>query len=227
MAGGVLELRVVSNPVLQGLLARLRDKNTPRPVFREAMELAGMLLGYEAATVLPVEKGYVETPLGRAEALRVREEDVVVVAVLRAALPMAWGVLRVLPGAELGLVAARRLEDTGKRVGGSMVFEVETGYWRLPRVRERHVVLVDPMLATGSTAAKIAEALLEKEPSGFVSVSLIATRQGLGRLEEVLRRRGYRGYAFTAAVDPVLDDKGFIVPGLGDAGDRALGEPED
>jgi len=216
-------LHVVDNPVLQGILLELRDRETPRRRFRQLLEAAGMLLGYEASRSLPLRRRSVVTPLGEAaEGLEVRDEDVVVVAVLRAALPMAYGVLRVLEDAELGLVAATRLEDTGREAGGGLVFEVDAPYWKTPRVTGRAVLLVDPMLATGSTLSRIASRLAASSPASVTVLSLIATRSGIARLEESLKDSDFDLYV--AAVDPRLDKRGFIVPGLGDAGDRAFGE---
>jgi uracil phosphoribosyltransferase len=215
---------VVDNPVLQGILLELRDERTPRRRFRQLLETAGLLLGYEAARSLPTRRRRVRTPLGaEAEGVEPRDEDVVVVAVLRAALPMAYGVLRVLEDAELGVVAATRLDETRRRdEKGGLVFQVSTPYWKTPRLRGRALLLVDPMLATGSTLSGIAARLAREEPASITVVSLIATRQGIGRLEEALPGTGFDLY--TAAVDPMLDERGFIVPGLGDAGDRAFGE---
>jgi uracil phosphoribosyltransferase len=213
----------VDNPVLQGILLELRDRSTPRRRFRQLLELAGLLLGYEAARILPTRKRSVETPLGAVtEGIEPRDEEIVVVAVLRAALPMAVGVLRVLEDAELGLVAATRLEDTGRKTPEGMVFEVESPYWKTPRLDNRAIILVDPMLATGSTLARIASKISEHKPASITVITLIATRQGISRLEGALPNWSFDLY--TAAVDPQLDNRGFIVPGLGDAGDRAFGE---
>ena len=213
----------MDNPVLQGILLELRDRSTPRPRFRQLLEAAGMLLGYEAARSLPVRKRSVITPLGeKAEGIEPRDDEVVVVAVLRAALPMAMGVLRVLEDAEIGFVAASRLEETRRETREGVVFEVEAPYWKLPPVRDRSVVLVDPMLATGSTLSRIATRVASESPRDIIVVSLIATRPGIKRVEEGLGGMDFDLY--TAAVDPRLNERGFIVPGLGDAGDRAFGE---
>ncbi len=218
-----LRVHVVDNPLLQYILLQLRDRETPRPRFRQLLETAGMLLGYEASRSLHTRNRSVVTPLGATvEGVEVADDEAVVVAVLRAALPMAYGVLRVLERAEMGFAAATRLEDTAKRVGDKLVFDVESPYWKTPRLRGRDVVLVDPMLATGSTLARIAGRILDEEPRSLTVVTLIAARQGLSRLEETVAERSVDLYA--AAVDPSLDERGFIVPGLGDAGDRCFGE---
>lgn len=214
-------LHVVDNPALQGVLLELRDRRTPRHRFRELLETAGLLLGYEAGRLLQTRVEEVETPLGaRAAGARVADEELVIVAVLRAAVPMALGAARLYPRARLGFVAASRLEETGRMEGGRMIFDVDTPYWRLPRLTGRDVMIVDPMLATGSTLARIASRIAREEPRRIVAVTLIATRQGVERLLEAAPR----AQVVAAAVDPELNEKGFIVPGLGDAGDRCFGE---
>jgi len=213
-------VHIVANPVLQGILLELRDKRTPRHRFRELLETAGMLLGYEAGRLLATRLDEVETPLGvRASARRVADEELAIVAVLRAALPMAMGIIKLYPRAVLGFVAASRIEDTGRVVGGRMVFDVDTPYWKLPALKDRDVMLVDPMLATGSTLAQVAARIAEQNPHRIVVVTLIATRQGIERVLEAVED----AHIVTAAVDPVLNEHGFIVPGLGDAGDRCFG----
>lgn len=216
-----LTVHVAENPALQGVLLRLRSRETPRHRFRELLELAGLLLAYEAAPRLPLRRRRVVTPLSaEAEGVEPAGDQVAVVAVLRAAVPMAMGVLRLIEDADLGFVAATRLEDEPRLPDGG--FAVETPYWKTPRIRDRHLVLVDPMLATGSTLAKIAERLLAEKPQAVTILNLIAARPGIERLRETLQ--GVDAALYTAAVDPVLDERGYIVPGLGDAGDRCFGE---
>jgi len=226
MAGARLVL--VDAPAMQYVVARLRSRDTPRWLFRQLMETAGVYLGYEASRLLPTRRVVVETPLGRAEALEPRDDETVIVAVLRAALPLAWGMLRSLPRAELGLAAARRLEDAAERgEDGAPRFRVETGYQRLPRLEGRTLILADPMLATASTLEALLPGLARRGPERVIVASLIASRTGVERALRLLESLGYtdsRGVLMAAAVDPELDERGFIVPGLGDAGDRALGE---
>lgn len=213
---------VVDNPVLSRILIRLRDRGTGRAEFCRLMELAGMLLGYEASGSLPRRIERVITPLGAEAAAEVVDvERVVVVAVLRAALPMAWGVLRVLEGASLGLVAASRLEDTKRIEDGRIVFDVDIPYMKTPSVYGKTVLLVDPMLATGSSVSRIASRILSEKPEKLILLSLISTREGISRVEEAAGRQEVIHY--TGAVDPYLNERGFIVPGLGDAGDRCFG----
>ena len=204
---------VLDNPVLQDILVRLRDRRTRYPEFRRLLYRAGVHVGYELARLAPVEEAVVETPLGaEAQGLRLRSGDVAVVAVLRAALPYAWGMLEVLEEARLGLIAARRLEN-GRRPG------VEVSYTGLPG-RAGLVVLADPMLATGVTLEASVRLLRERGLYGRLAVAtVIATPEGVAR---VLRAEP-EATVYALAVDEELDDRAYIVPGLGDAGDRAFG----
>ena len=212
-----LELIVLENPVAQRLLGVLRDKNTPPHVFREAMETIGLLMGYEIAKRLPKAERIVETPLGEAKALEPRDDEVVVVGVLRASLPMVWGMLRILWRARAGFIAARRLEE-------SLSPRIEVSYSSLPGPRGGIGVLVDPMLATASTLIEATRLVLERlSPRSLVYATLIASKPGLERLSNALEEmKAPATTLYTVAVDPVLNDRGFIVPGLGDAGDRAF-----
>ncbi|ABM80858.1 uracil phosphoribosyltransferase [Hyperthermus butylicus] len=217
-----LELHVAENPALQRILLELRDEHTEPWRFRELLRLAGILLGYEAARFLPSRRDTVRTPLGAtASAVRVADEELVVVAVLRAAAPMAMGLLELYPRAVLGFAAATRLEDTGRQQEGRLVFDVEVPYWRVPPVKDKTVIAVDPMLATGSTLSRIVARLEREGAKRIVVVSLIATREGLETLREAVKGEIA---VVVGAVDPELNEKGFIVPGLGDAGDRSFGE---
>jgi uracil phosphoribosyltransferase len=221
----LVEVYEARNPALARVLVELRDRGTPRWRFRQLLRLAGMLLAYEAGRFLPRRRVRVETPLGVvAEEDAVDDSRLVVVAVLRAAVPMALGVLDLYPDASLGFIAATRLEDTVERRGGRLFFDVDMPYWKTPRVEGKHVLLVDPMLATGSTLARAAVRLAAGKPEAITVLSLIAAPQGLEVLREKLQELNVRSAIIVAAVDPQLNDRGFIVPGLGDAGDRSFGE---
>jgi uracil phosphoribosyltransferase len=137
---------------------------------------------------------------------------------------MALGVLDLYPNASLGFVAATRLEDTAEVKGDRLVFSVDTPYWKLPKVESKHVMLVDPMLATGSTLTLIVDKIAEEKPKGITVLSLIAAPQGIEMLVEKLQQYNIKSAIVVAAIDPKLNDRGFIVPGLGDAGDRSFGE---
>ncbi len=215
----------MTNPALQNILLELRDKDTPSTRFCDLLEEAGFLLAYEASRELPLAKDSAVTPLSvRAEAIRVRDEAITIVAVLRAALPMAMGARRLYKRASLGFIAAKRIEEKHRRLGDRLVFNVETPYWSIGDIEGKHVILVDPMLATGSTLSRVIEKLAKHKPAKIIVISLIATRQGIEALREAAKRAGLDITIYSGAIDPTLNDKGFIVPGLGDAGDRCFGK---
>ncbi len=198
-------------PAARWILRVLRDEATEPLVFREWMKRAGVLLGFEASRSLPWRSVRVRTPLGvEAEELE-PEKPPLIVGVLGAALPLVEGFSMVYPGAPVGLVAARRIEE-----GDSV--RVEVYYERLPESYEGPGVIVDPMLATGYTIARVAEGLTRIGARPIVVASVIASKPGVSYIAST----GMVDAVYTLALDPLLDDRFFIVPGLGDAGDRAL-----
>jgi len=214
-----------SNPLLETLLLKLRDKLTPLPEFRKLVEEIGQFLAYEMSRELPQTEKCVETPLGRACGKHLETGNIVLVAVLRAGLPLAWGILRVWSSARVGFVAARRIEESIKRVRDKLVFDVEIGYVKLPEIKANSdvVVIVDPMLATSSTLCRVLQIVCQYKPARVIVASLIAARKGVERLRECSNTIDIGVRLYVVAVDEQLNDKGFIVPGLGDAGDRAFG----
>jgi len=214
----LLDVRVIDNPVAQDRLRVLRSRGTPRWVFREVMEECGCILAYEASRQLPSRPVTVETPLAEAQALELLDERVVVVAVLRAGLPLAHGMLRVWRRARMGFVAAKRIEEWG-----GDVFPVDTPYINIPSLSASDMVVVaDPMLATASTMLKVIGILEEKGARNIIIGSVISSKKGVERLRMRLRSSPARVMLYTFSVDPLLDSRGFIIPGLGDAGDRSF-----
>lgn len=198
-----------SLPYASFILRVLRDRRTSVEEFRLWLRRAGYLLGIAASSSLPRREVRVETPLGAAVEEWPSAEPLVV-NVLGAGEFLAQGILDAYPGAPLGLVAARRVEENGVRV--------EIYYERLPRRWEGPAILADPMLATGSTIEAVARLLAERGSDPIIVASVIAAPEGLERLESLGDITVY-----TLALDPGLDSNYFIVPGLGDAGDRGLG----
>ena len=202
-------------PYARWLLSRLRDRSTGYAEFRRYMRDAGRLLAIVSSRELEWVKVRVETPLGVAEELDLASQPLVV-GVLGAAMPLVEGFVDVYPGARVGLVAARRVEEEGS-------VRVELYYRRLPRTYAGVAVVLDPMLATGKTLDRVVEEVKRVGAGKVVVGSVIASRPGLSYL---LNRHGDVS-VYTLAVDPDLDSRFFIVPGLGDAGDRALGVSPD
>jgi uracil phosphoribosyltransferase len=199
-------------PYARWLLRILRDESTGLREFREAMRRAGFLLAVEASEELSWKPYRVRTPLGvYASELEV-EANPLVVAILGAGLPMAEGVLYAYPNAPFALVAAKRIEE-----GGDV--RVEVLYERLPSEWRGPAFIVDPMLATGLTISETAKRVKALGSNKIVVLSVITAPEGLKRVSEEVGD----AIVYTLAIDRGLNDRYFIVPGLGDAGDRGLG----
>ncbi len=207
-------LHLIDSPYTRRLLTLLRDSGTGRAVFVQIMEELGYIAGTEIYRFLEPREKKVVTPLGAMwSGVDFPElEETVIVSVLRASAPFTWGMLKAFPGAKVGFVGAKRIE--GKRMNG--FFEVEISYFSVPRGRV--YVIADPMLATASTIYAVLDRLRVRDEKVIVA-SVIASEEGVRR---VLLRDEVR-VLLTFSVDPELDEKGFIVPGLGDAGDRCCG----
>jgi uracil phosphoribosyltransferase len=202
-------LTVVRHPVLEDRLASLRDRRTPPAVFRRCMAEAGALLGVEALKGARQQRTTVRTPLRAAPARRLGQ-PVVFVGILRAGLGLVEGLSRVLPEAATGHIGMYRNEDTLNPV---------RYYVKLPPLAGALTLLADPMLATGGSAVEALEILKTEGARRIVLVSLVSSREGVRRV----RRQHPDVPIVTAAVDPTLNRVGYIVPGLGDAGDRLFG----
>ncbi len=204
-------LKVVLHPLVQRELARLRDTDTDHTSFAESLERITKLLFYEVSSSFPVKEGAVEAPLGRAGTLVV-ERDVVLVPIIRAGLGMLGAVRELLPESYVGHVGFTRDE---------LSLESHEYYRNIPDdLEDPLTVLLDPMLATGGTATKSVELLKEEGlDQDLRFLSIVTAPEGIKDLHE-----HYPDVAvYTAALDEGLNDEGYIVPGLGDAGDRLFG----
>ena len=203
-------LVVVDHPVLADRLAVLRDRTTPHGVFRQALFEASAILAVEAARELPLAEVEIETPLEPATGHRLPRE-IAVVPVLRAGLGMVEGFLRLLPNARVGHLGMYRDEEA---------LEPVDYYERLPpALADAHVFVVDPMLATGGSAVHALDRLKYAGASRLGLVCLVAAPEGLA----AVGASHPDVPVWTAAVDRELDERGYIRPGLGDAGDRVFG----
>jgi len=215
------DVTVLTNPLAQHALADLRRVETDSVAFRRALERLGTLSGYALAeSQLPTRAVDVETPLGTATGRRVTD-DIVFVGILRAAVPFVEGLLEAVPHARQGLVSASRDEAGGMDDDGR--FAIDTGYVKLPDIDATDTVVVaDPMLATGSTMVEVLGACLtDRTPERTVVCAAVSAPAGVERVTD-----RFDVEVVTASVDDGLDEHGFIVPGLGDAGDRAFGTEE-
>lgn len=208
----IVRVLTAENPLASMILAKLRDRNTGLRDFRYYMKLAGIILGVEVARFLEWSEVQVETPLGeKARELELKNQPLVI-SILGAAIPLVEGFLEVYPEAPVGLVAARRVEE-GEQL------EIEVKYSRMPPKWEGASVVLDPMLATGMTISRAVEEAKSIGSSRVIVATVIAATDGLKKLAQ----EHPDSIVVTLAVDPRLDDKFFIRPGLGDAGDRGLG----
>ena len=201
----------VTHPLVQHKLSYLRDKDTPTVHFRKLVNELTLLLTYEATKDFPTETVEIETPLETMEAARISGKKVAVCPVLRAGVGMLEGVLSLISSARVGFIGLYRDEDT---------LEAVEYYVKLPEdLAERDAIVLDPMLATGnSSSAAIAE--VKKAGARTVTlVCLVAAPVGIERVHE----EHPDVHVVCAAIDRELNERGFIVPGLGDAGDRLYG----
>jgi len=179
----------------------------------------GRIVGMEMSRVLDYKIVEVETPLNvYAKGIELTDlEKVLLIGILRAAIPFLNGILEVIPSARLGLISARRIEESNR---GGKDFDVEVSYVKIPEIdSDTTVIIADPMFATGSTMLRIIPEIAKKGiPKKMIIASVIATRYAVNRLLEKYPKI----YVFTVSIDKELNSKGFIVPGLGDAGDRAF-----
>jgi uracil phosphoribosyltransferase len=211
---------VITHALARDTLSRLRDVETEQVGFRKGLVKLGRICGYEIIDG-SMETEYVEirTPLETTMGERVKGlDDVVIVNVLRAATPFVEGLLKAFPRAKQGVISAGRDEEAGMDEGE---FPITIDYVKLPEIREKDTVIVaDPMLATGSTMCAVLERILENspEPEHLFVLSAVSAPDGLVRVGEQFPEVEL----LTVSVDDRLDENGFIVPGLGDAGDRAF-----
>ncbi|MDP1818997.1 MAG: uracil phosphoribosyltransferase [Acidimicrobiales bacterium] len=210
LAAGAMAVTVVDHPLAAQLLARLRDETTDRAGFRRAMDDLSGILVYEAARHMDVAAIEVRTPLGVAAGVQVRRPPLVV-PVLRAGLGMLGGALRHLPETDTGFVGLARNEET---------LEPESYMNSVPdELDGRPVLVLDPMLATGGSLDLTCRLLAGRNAGPLTAVCVLAAPEGVERL----RGSGLVRHVVTASIDSHLDERAYIFPGLGDAGDRLFG----
>jgi uracil phosphoribosyltransferase len=202
---------VVDHPLIQHKVRILRDRQTTHKEFRELVEELSMLLAFEATRDLRTRDAEVHTPLTVTRGKTISGYEVAVVPILRAGLGMEPGITKLMPTARVGHVGIFRDPDTLNPV---------TYYVKLPQdIAEREVMILDPMLATGGSASQCVRLIKERGATQFKLMCLIAAPEGIERVHH-----DHPDVAiYAAAVDEYLDDHGYIVPGLGDAGDRLFG----
>lgn len=209
-----MRLYVADHPLIDHKLSVLRDKTTPSAVFRQLVDELVTLLAYEATRDVRTEEIDIETPVAVAHCCHLADPRPIVVPILRAGLGMLEGMTRLLPTAEVGFLGMKRDDDT---------LEVETYANRLPDdLSGRQCFVIDPMLATGHTLVAAIDYLLERGARDVTAICLLSAPEGVAELEKRIGERA-NVTVVTAAVDDCLNEQAYIVPGLGDAGDRLYG----
>jgi len=213
---------LVTHALAKDTLSKIRDVETEQVAFRKGLVKLGRICGYEIIDgAMETEYVPVQTPLTETTGERVKGlDDVVIINVLRAATPFVEGLLKAFPRAKQGVISAGRDEEAGMDDDGT--FPISVDYEKLPQITEDDTVIVaDPMLATGSTICTVLENVLDAaddEPEDLFVLSAVSAPEGLIRVNEAYPE----AELLTVAIDDELNEEGFIVPGLGDAGDRSF-----
>jgi len=206
-------VHVADHPLITHKLTVLRDKNTPSPTFRALTEELVTLLAYEATRDVRTSPVEIETPVGPATGLEISQPRPLVVPILRAGLGMLEGMTKLVPTAEVGFLGMVRDEET---------LQPTTYAERLPDdLSNRQCFVLDPMLATGGSLIAAIDYLLDRGAVDVTAVCILAAPEGLAAVEAAMEGRDV--HVVLGAVDEKLDENGYIVPGLGDAGDRLYG----
>ncbi|MBE3574433.1 MAG: uracil phosphoribosyltransferase [Firmicutes bacterium] len=204
-------VQIIDHPLIQHKLTLIRDIHTGPKEFRELLDEVSLLMGYEVTRDFPLEDVEVTTPVGQARGKMMSGRKVGLIPILRAGLGMVNGLLRLIPTAKVGHIGVFRDPQT--------LTPVEY-YCKLPEdIQERELVVLDPMLATGGSAATSIDFIKERGGKSIRLMCLIAAPEGIARVQ----KRHPDVDIYVAAVDERLNDHGYIVPGLGDAGDRLFG----
>ena len=205
------EVHLIDHPMIQHKLSIMREKETGSKDFRQLLKEISLLMGYEITRDLPLTDLEIETPISKMTASRVLGRKLAIVPILRAGLGMVDGLLDLVPVAKVGHIGLYRDEKTHKPV---------VYYCKLPEdIQERLVIVTDPMLATGGSSCDALDMLKERGCTNIKLMCLVAAPEGIAKVQESQPDVDI----YVAAIDERLNDNAYIVPGLGDAGDRIFG----
>lgn len=205
------KFQVIDHPLIQHKVSIIRDKDCGTKVFREVVDEIAMLMAYEISRDMPVEDVVIETPITKTTQKTLAGKKVAIIPILRAGLGMVDGILELIPAAKVGHVGMYRDEET---------LEPHEYFVKLPEdIDSRQLLVVDPMLATGGSAIMAIDSLKKRGASNIKFVCLVAAPEGVKALQDAHPDVDI----YTAALDDHLNEHGYIVPGLGDAGDRLFG----
>lgn len=205
-----MQVNIIDHPLIQHKLTIMRKKETSSADFRKLLEEITMLMGYEATRDLPLEDVEIETPIQKTVGKRLTGKKIAIVPVLRAGFGMVQGLLDLIPSARIGVIGLYRDPKTLKPV---------EYYCKLPNIENRSFIIVDPMLATGGSSVAAIQMLKDRGVKDIRLMCLVAAPEGV----DTVNKAHPDVKIYTAAVDECLNEHGYIVPGLGDAGDRIFG----
>lgn len=202
---------ILNHPLIESKLSILRDKHTGTKEFRELIKEISTFLCYEAMKEAKLYDTEIETPIGKMKTKKIKEDDYIFVPILRAGTGMIEGVLNVIPNAKIGHIGLYRNEQT---------LEPVCYYYKMPKqIKQKQIILLDPMLATGGSAMDAISMMKQDGAIDIKFICIIAAPEGISKLQENYPEVPI----YCAAIDETLNEIGYIVPGLGDAGDRILG----
>ncbi len=206
------KLHLVEHPFVVDSLSHLRDQRTSLEKFREYSDRICSFLFAEAVAGLTFRKEQISTPLAKINVAKINDE-IIIIPVLRSGIAMLFGAMKLLPRIKVGFVGMERNEETAV---------AREYYWKLPKITSNSVVIItDPMLATGGSIAHLINKVIKEKPKAIRIVSVVAAPEGIDRLKKEFPKLDLE--IFVAAVDEQLNNKKYIVPGLGDYGDRYFG----
>lgn len=206
------KLHLVEHPFVVDSLSHLRDQRTSLEKFREYSDRICSFLFAEAVAGLTFRKEQISTPLAKIKVAKINDE-IIIIPVLRSGIAMLFGAMKLLPRIKVGFVGMERNEETAV---------AREYYWKLPKITSNSVVIItDPMLATGGSIAHLINKVIKEKPKAIRIVSVVAAPEGIDRLKKEFPKLDLE--IFVAAVDDQLNNKKYIVPGLGDYGDRYFG----
>ncbi|AEB94137.1 uracil phosphoribosyltransferase [Metallosphaera cuprina] len=211
---------LLDKPLFLHILTQLRNKDTDQIMFRKGMVRLGRLIGYEISNNLDLDIIQVTTPLGaNVKGVMIKDlENIMIINVLRAATPLVEGLLKAFPAAKQGVIAASRRESESTSPPKEM--EVDITYLKIPKISKEDIVIIaDPMIATASTMLKVLNRVTELSPKRIIIASIISSEYGINR---IMKKFSFIDI-FTVSIDPEINNSGYIIPGLGDAGDRSFG----
>ena len=204
-------VHLIDHPLIQHKLSIIRDVGTGPKEFRELVEEIAVLMAYEVTRDFPLEEVEIQTPIAKAKAKVISGKKIAIVPILRAGLVMADGIMKLIPAAKMGHIGLYRDPNTLRPV---------EYYCKLPvDIQDRDMIVVDPMLATGGSASAAIDFLKKRGTKSIKLVCLIAAPEGVAQVQKDHPDVDI----FVAAIDERLDSHGYIIPGLGDAGDRLFG----